>query len=164
MLTAFFIQGVYSNYRDGLTNFAISQVPLTIYEDYPTITICFESSRDLEIERDFTINQQYGQNLDWDDSNLERDVPMTRKIKVADVGETKKNCFMIKRTKNDILGGVKYIQFRIRFRQQPEFLQAPLVYFTTEANAYGVVGGRWLDGQVQCCAIKVGFKLHNGFQ
>ena len=62
---------------------------------------------------------------------------------------------MFKRTKVDILGGKKYLVFKIRFKED-SLLQAPWVYVTTEENAYGVVAGRWMDGEV------VPFRLKRG--
>ena len=146
LLTLFFIQGVYGNYRAGKTYYVTTQEPIAKYDDNPTVTICFESRVELEMGRDFTAEYWYDDGEHWTFMH-NVDGTMFTKLKVADDGEIKSNCFMFKKMKVDITSQNKQLVLDFYFDEE-DIVETPWVYFTSETNAHGAVAQRWFDGEV----------------
>ena len=143
VLSIVMVGGVYNEYREGATKFAVSQTTLST-NDNPTATVCFWSKVELEPGTHFTLEYFY-LNKNWTLLGTELDQSRFMKVKVADDGEIRRNCFMFKKLREDLLS--KPIVMNFRFIQEDN-VEAGIVYFTTEENAHGIVAQRWFDGEV----------------
>ena len=164
-----FVKGIITEYMDGKTTFHTDIKPLT-NADLPTMTICFEHESYLEYPTDLTISVDYNSSLtiplglgnnsfDITAETFPHYSALVTELTVQNFKTwVRRYCYKINN-----LAGLNELQsdddistpytYRVNFERRDAPEQA-MVYFTTDANAYGAVTLRWFDGEVYPYVLK----------
>ena len=166
-----FVQKTIREHMAGKTDYHKSYLPTTM-KDFPTLTICFKHKVILKYGIDFTIGLKY--NYSWPDKQYSY-VPLksgenvitnsdgiTHNLILDDLvvkqwykwAHLHTKCIKVSRKPSkldkDLLD---MLLMKVDFISEAAPLKSTL-YVTSEANAYGAVYEKWLDGRVQEYTLK----------
>ena len=171
-----FVKENFEDYLKDGTSYAITQEPLSL-DDLPTVTLCWRITKYIKwsvYEKDVTIdakvfeNQEktvtlslnqsvqslYGIEMSLSELHLTEDSSLNHQCHYID--GPLRQCFKItsKWRGSEIINFQRLtVEFTVRFSSAPPSFLDPVI-ISSEENAYGLAGGRWFDGNIQCSYLK----------
>ena len=162
LVSLFLTWEVFMKYKSLDSNFKKSEANIT---SYPTIIICFSPLiDDMVYGHNYTILKYPDQSsfLTFDDDQVTLSIGENKKqfINLTEILTTY-NGYCYKIISTEKTNARNYHYFGIKFFEDiPEDkLPIVMIYFTTEANSYGILRSYWVDGEASILRLGTNHKL-----